>query len=160
MFRTCRRGQAATLFPENCPEKTRKAAVLTGGGAPPLVPPRPNPPSQTCPGGACVAKQPGRSPGSERDLNEPTARACGAPGGESGKGELPGPQPPGWPRRASATVSLGDRIPILEAEGTLGVGVSRFTPFLVQAPRGLSPRSPVLGFLISWPLTAHLSCAP
>ena len=52
-------GQAATLFPENCPEKTRKAAVLTGGGAPLLVPPGPNPPSQTCPGGACVVKQPG-----------------------------------------------------------------------------------------------------
>ena len=28
-------------------------------------------------------------------------------------------------------------------------GVSRFTPFLVQAPRGLSPWSPALGFLIS-----------
>lgn len=66
----------------------------------------------------------------------------------------------GWPCRASASVSLGDRIPIPEAEGTLGVGVCRFTPFLVQAPRGLSPQSPVLGFLISRPFTAHLSSAP
>ena len=64
------------------------------------------------------------------------------------------------PLGASATVSLGDRIPIPEAEGTLGVGVCWFTPFLVPAPRGLSPRSPVLEFLISRPFTAHLSSAP